>query len=153
MTEATTLLAAAAVQGVLNGSGGKAGAEEGGASRAPERQILDRIMDALTSERGTSLVTLAVSMACRSSVQAMYEFGGSSDAEQPSWLEILLSFGTSPSGERLYSTCVGAFVREGMKVSMLTFVFIYLLGASFACNFSMHGRKLGPSSFSANPHC
>ena len=66
--------------------------------------------------RGMSLVELAVGVACRSSVKAYCE-GIPQDSKQPSMWQQLLELGTLPKGEKLFSVCVGTFVREGTKAS------------------------------------
>lgn len=67
--------------------------------------------------RGNSLVSLAVSMACQSSVKAFYEYGagGNGAAQSQSLWQQILEFGTTPQGEKLYSSCMGTFVKEGME--------------------------------------
>ena len=63
------------------------------------------------------LVKLAVEVACRTSVETYCNHTASaSSSAQPNFWQQLLEFGTTPEGEKLYSTCVGTFVREGTKV-------------------------------------
>ena len=67
--------------------------------------------------RGMNLVQLAVSVACRSTVSAYCEAQPQSNSG-PSFWQQLLDFGTTPNGEKLYSACIGTFVREGTKASI-----------------------------------
>ena len=147
VSEATSSLAAAVLQGAFSATHGGGQAKDDDNTEAPSQNLLERVLEMLTTERyctlttrqpritlttrktlnsdihlcsafcrGTNLVSLAVGMACRSSVQAMYEFGGSRDSNEPGWWQQMLNFGTTPHGERLYSNCVGTFSREAMKV-------------------------------------
>ena len=68
---------------------------------------------------------LAVGVACRSSVRAYCEStteSNSQNSNQLSMWQQLLEFGTLPRGEKLFTACVGVFVREGTKASHKSFV-------------------------------
>lgn len=116
--EATSSLAAAAIQGAFGTA--KTSAEpnlqEGEATQKSQRSdILHQAFDLLTTDKGMSLVELAVGVACRSSVKA-YCDSTPQDSMQPSMWQQLLEFGTLPKGEKMFAACVGTFVREGTKV-------------------------------------
>lgn len=42
--------------------------------------------------------------------------GKAIDPKQPSWWQQVVELGSTPQGEKLYQSCIGIFVREGMKV-------------------------------------
>lgn len=79
-------------------------------------------------------------MACRSSVQAYCEFGGSSGTSGHNFWQQLLEFGTTNQGEKLYSSLVGTFVREGTKVG------VYYASSRVPC-FVQIISWLGPPNF------
>lgn len=65
-----------------------------------------------------SLVQLAVSVACRSTVKAYCENSSTQkEGSSASFWQQLLEFGTTVKGEKLYAACMGTFVREGTKAS------------------------------------
>jgi hypothetical protein len=100
-----------------------AGSRDGDALRGPS--AIDKVIEAVLSERGRSLVGLAVSVASRNctavfcdAVQSIYRQaaeGGSAPAG-PSATAELLAFLASERGERLLSVIVTDTVRNGVGV-------------------------------------
>ncbi|KAK9841033.1 hypothetical protein WJX81_006662 [Elliptochloris bilobata] len=84
----------------------------------PAGGMLEQVLAALTSERGSSLVTLAIGVACRTSVQALSAAQQRSEeaaaaAGRPDLPERLMRFAGTPDGRRFANSCVATFVREG----------------------------------------
>lgn len=139
VARAAASLTSAALRGAQSSQASPSGsASEAGAQPTPD--LLERILAALTSERGHSLVGLAVSVACRSGVEALLEgwarapespggvggvhlhveslagHFGHSLAEQRAasagWLQTLLDWAGSPGGERVVLNAISTFVRQ-----------------------------------------
>lgn len=148
VARAAASLTSAALRGAQSSQASPSGpTSEAGAQPMPD--LLERILAALTSERGHSLVGLAVSVACRSGVEALLEgwarapespggvggvhlhveslagHFGHSLAEQRAasagWLQTLLDWAGSPGGERVVLNAISTFVRQGTQVYMQSF--------------------------------
>ncbi|KAK9786672.1 hypothetical protein WJX73_004452 [Symbiochloris irregularis] len=120
------------------------------ADTPPAPDLLERLLIALDSERGQNLVGLAVSMACRTSVQTLVDSWASADPHSPvgsggvhlhveslasgfgeglaqqraaagGWLQTLLQWAATPEGEHLVLNAVSTFVRQGTQVYMQSF--------------------------------
>ena len=118
-----------------------AAANSSDAAAAPAPDLLERLAAALTSERGQSLVGLAVSMACKTSVQTLVDSWGAPQGDSPTlaggvhlhveslaghfgqglaqerasaggWLQTLLHWAATPDGERTVLNAVSTFVRQ-----------------------------------------
>lgn len=86
MQQSTSQLVGAAVRGAMEGAG------SGGSGNTVER-----VLAALSSERGTTLLTLAISVACRTSTDVLCRHllqaqDASTSAGQPDLLDRLLQF-------------------------------------------------------------
>lgn len=88
----------------------------------PTKPALDRILDALMSDRGHSLVSVAVSLGARNLMSAYCEtkhrLGASDRASRPPQPDLtnrLLDFLASPRGQQLAVMSVTAFVTSGMR--------------------------------------
>ena len=83
--QSTSQLVSAAVRGAVDGAS-SLGQGSG--------DMTAKILDALSSERGSSLLTLAISIACRTSTDALCSHMGqaSADSGQPDMMQRLLHF-------------------------------------------------------------
>ena len=95
--------------------------------RQQRRPALDRIIDAALSERGQSLVAVAVSLGARNLISSFLETrhalaardGGAPDpAPRGDLTDRLLAFLGQPGGQQLVALATGAFVSHGMRVYM-----------------------------------
>ncbi|EFN56310.1 hypothetical protein CHLNCDRAFT_144726 [Chlorella variabilis] len=115
--------AAAAVDGDRHGT--NHGSNHGGGSRGGG--ALDRVLEALLSERGQGLVSVAVSLGARNLVAAYCEAQHTLAAQDaaaaaaahapppPDLAARLLGFLASPAGQQLAVLTIGAFVSSGMR--------------------------------------
>ena len=94
-----------------------AGAGSPGSS-AEQPDLFERTLSALTAERSQSVIALAVSVACRSSVQTLVECTRQGpeqrpgQPEQPDSLHKLLRWAGTAEGERLLLKVVGTFSTQ-----------------------------------------
>jgi len=92
--QSTSQLVSAAVRGAVEGAS---------VSGQGSEDIVEKVLAALSSERGSSLLTLAISVACRSSTDALCANMSRASAQsgQPDMLQRLLHFAgwfAHPSG-------------------------------------------------------
>lgn len=89
----------------------------------PPKPALDRLLDALLSDRGLSLVSVAVSVGARNCVatycESRHALGAADRAArggpQPDLTNRLLDFLASPRGQQLAVLSVSAFVTSGVR--------------------------------------
>ena len=103
---------------LLRGAYSSHGPQSSSDTTAPTPDLLERVLTALTSERGHNLVGLAVSVACRTSMQTILENWGE-DAQTPGvnggvhlHVESLVGWAASAEGERVVLNVVSTFVRQ-----------------------------------------
>lgn len=107
--QTTSQLVSAAVRGAIEGA-----SSMGQGSGA----MTESILAALTSERGSSLLTLAISVACRTSTDALCANLAQASAGQPDMMQRMLQFAGSREGQQLTTSSIRTFVREGTEVYM-----------------------------------
>lgn len=108
-----------------------AGSEAPGASdhaqpAGPQQGALDKVLEALLSDRGHSLVSVAVSMGAKNMVAAYIDASARaaadrSDAQgaaEPAFDDKLFSFMSTPAGQQLAVMAVAAFASNGMRIYM-----------------------------------
>ena len=81
--QSTSQLVSAAVRGAVEGAS-SLGQGSG--------DMTEKILAALTSERGSSLLTLAISVACRTSTDALCRHLAQASAGQPDMMQRMLQF-------------------------------------------------------------
>lgn len=127
LSEEFTAATERAVGSIYRGISGIAKIEnEDGVPRGPN--VVDKILDALLSDRGHSLVSVAVTMGTRNLVNAYMEasarLGGSSVAggemtkSTDGPLDKLIEFFSSNRGQQLAVMSISAFASHGMQVYM-----------------------------------
>lgn len=85
---------------------------------------MDKVLDALLSDRGHSLVSVAVSMGARNMVGALVEATSRTAAAaggppQPGALDKILDFCATERGQQLAVAAITAFVTNGVRVYMV----------------------------------
>jgi hypothetical protein len=108
--QSTSQLVSAAVRGAVEGAS-SLGQGSG--------DMTTKVLDALSSERGSSLLTLAISVACRSSTDALFSnlAQASADSGQPDMMQRLLHF----AGARLPLLCSRACTCSDSDALMFCF--------------------------------
>lgn len=91
--QSTTQVVAAAVKGAMEGSA---------SSDSGSGDFLEKLIAALSTDKGSSLLTLAISVACKSSTSAWCEHqsrqdAASAEAGRPDNLQRLFNFAGAPS--------------------------------------------------------
>ena len=95
----------------------------------PQQGTVDKILDALLSDRGHSLVSVAVSMGAKNMVSSYVEAtsraatherlnGDAPQEQQPDTTDKLFTFLSSSEGQQLAVMAVAAFASNGMRVYM-----------------------------------
>ncbi|EIE22523.1 hypothetical protein COCSUDRAFT_83480 [Coccomyxa subellipsoidea C-169] len=146
--QSTSQLVSAAVRGAVEGASSLG---EG------SRDMTTKILDVLSSERGSSLLTLAISVACKSSTDAFCSnlAQAAADSGQPDMMQRLLHFAGSREGQQLSTTSIRTFVREGMEVYMEklegTNSWADLLAAIGKGSCSASEQRLGKQASSSGP--
>ena len=95
----------------------------------PQQGTVDKILDALLSDRGHSLVSVAVSMGAKNMVSSYVEAtsraatherlnGDTPQEQQPDTTDKLFTFLSSSEGQQLAVMAVAAFASNGMRVYM-----------------------------------
>eukprot|EP00191_Tetraselmis_sp_GSL018_P020604 CAMPEP_0177584414 /NCGR_PEP_ID=MMETSP0419_2-20121207/3881_1 /TAXON_ID=582737 /ORGANISM="Tetraselmis sp., Strain GSL018" /LENGTH=324 /DNA_ID=CAMNT_0019073947 /DNA_START=298 /DNA_END=1269 /DNA_ORIENTATION=- len=117
-SEEAVELYASLARGAVRGAGGSPPGGSGGSGGAA---LADRFLELLFSERGESLVSVAVAMAARSSAQALAldaasRDGGGSTAEElvAAGSGAVLRVIGDPEGRRAISAFIAAFVSSGV---------------------------------------
>jgi hypothetical protein len=134
LSEEFTAATERAVGSIYRGISGIAKIEnEDGARNANGPNVVDKILDALLSDRGHSLVSVAVTMGTRNLVNAYMEssarWGGGvvggemiksteGDREKDGPLDKLIAFFSSNRGQQLAVMSISAFASHGMQVYM-----------------------------------
>ncbi|CAL8468532.1 g8072 [Coccomyxa elongata] len=107
--QSTSQLVSAAIRGAVEGAS---------ALGQGSGDMTEKILAALTSERGSSLLTLAISVACRTSTDALCAHLAQASAGQPDMMQRMLQFAGSREGQQLTTSSIRTFVREGTEVYM-----------------------------------
>ena len=117
VTTATRSTVRAAVEGLL----GKDQDEESGEPTSHGKSALDKVLEALLSDKGQNLVSVALGMAARNVVSSYIEAQESnapnSDRKQGG-MDALFLFLSHPRGQELAVRCIAACANSAMKAYM-----------------------------------
>lgn len=124
-TSTASSTVSAIYQGIA-GPSAASGQQDDHQPRQQQQGTVDKILDALLSDRGHSLVSVAVSMAAKNMVSSYVETTaraaaanqGDDNTPQQDSTDKMFSFLSTPEGQQLAVMAVAAFASNGMRVYM-----------------------------------
>jgi hypothetical protein len=114
VTTATRSTIRAAVEGLV----GKEQDEDVGGSSGHEKSALDKVLEALLSEKGQNLVSVALGMAARNVVSSYVETQGDDTGKTQGGMDALFLFLSHPRGQELAVRCISACANSAMRAYM-----------------------------------